>query len=88
MTRTVGPKSQTELLKDHFVVKDNISGHEARSMYKINALPRRISDLEEEGHRFRRDNRVDQTGQRYVRYFWEGYTPIHDEVVAREAVAA
>ena len=87
MTRTVGPKSQTEMLKDHFVVKDNISGHEARSMYKINALPRRISDLEEQGHRFRRDNRVDQTGQRYVRYYWEGWTPSHIKVAAEAFVA-
>lgn len=70
--RTVGPKKQTDLLLDHFRVKPDISGDEARNMYRIKSLPRRILDMEADGHRFSRVNKMDQTGQRYTRYFYLG----------------
>lgn len=66
--RTVLPKSQTQSLLDHFKVTPNISAMEAHSMYKIRALPRRIKDLKELGYTIHSQNKVDATGQRYVRY--------------------
>lgn len=60
--------NQQELLIRHFKVQTSISNIEAQMMYKIRALPRRISDLEERGMTFIRERKTDATGQRYVRY--------------------
>ena len=68
----VGPKPQTALLLDHFEVRQDISDVEARVLFRIRALPRRISDLEARGYRFRREWKKDSTGQRYVRYHYQG----------------
>jgi len=62
-------KSQIELLKEHFDNEDSISNIEAQAVYKIRALPRRISDLKECGYVFRHEWKRDLTGQRYMRYF-------------------
>jgi hypothetical protein len=70
--RMVGTKPQTSLLLDHFAARPNISDVEARALFRIRALPRRISDLEELGYRFRREWRRDSTGQRYKRYYYLG----------------
>ena len=70
--RTVGAKLQTALLLDHFDVRSNISDIEARALFRIRALPRRISDLEVKGFRFSREWKKDSTGQRYVRYHYLG----------------
>ena len=69
----VGPKPQTALLLDHFEVRQDISDEEAHALFRIRALPRRISDLEVKGYRFRREWKKDSTGQRYVRYFFKGF---------------
>ena len=61
--------TQKEMLKKHFENTDNISNIEAQAVYKIRALPRRISDLKEEGYAFRHEGKTDLTGQRYMRYF-------------------
>ena len=71
--RTVGPKKQTQLLLDHFRIKPDISGDEARNLFRIKSLPRRVLDLEAQGHQFYRVRKVDSTGQRYVRYFYRGH---------------
>ena len=41
-------------------------------MYRIRSLSRRINDLEEDGHRFSREQRRDERGQRYTRYHYLG----------------
>jgi len=41
---------------------------EAAAIYKIRALPRRISDLEAQGWSFDRVWKTDTSGQRYKRY--------------------
>ena len=47
-----------------------LSDMEARMVYRINALPRRISDLEAEfGVRIDRIRKKDPTGRAYVRYY-------------------
>jgi hypothetical protein len=70
--RPVMQKPQTDWLLQHFKSTPSISGQEAGAMFRIRALPRRIKDLEEGGHRFARENRFDTTGQRYVRYHYLG----------------
>lgn len=72
---TVGSRTQLDMLLDHFRIRPNISDLEARSMFKIRALPRRIKDLEELGYSIERSSRKDTTGQRYVRYFFKGKNP-------------
>ena len=62
-------KSQMELLKEHFEHTDSISNIEAQAVYRIRALPRRISDLKLRGYVFRHEWKKDLTGQRYMRYF-------------------
>jgi predicted transcriptional regulator len=61
-------KAQTKLLMDHFQGGRSISNYEARDLYRIASLPRRISDLEEMGIVITRQRKVDPTGRRYVRY--------------------
>lgn len=63
---------QTELLLRHFKSHQSISPLEAQSSYRIKSLARRINDLEAKGHVFRREQRHDGAGQRYVRYTYLG----------------
>jgi len=60
--------TQIENLKKHFSMRSTITNIEAQNLYRIRALPRRISDLEERGMKFNRIRKTDPTGQRYVRY--------------------
>lgn len=69
---TVMGKPQTEILLDHFKLRESISALEARALYRIDSLSRRINDLEEQGHKFRREKKKDETRKRYVRYHYEG----------------
>ena len=52
---------QNELLMKHFENVGSISNMEAQSMYKIRALPRRVSDLEAKGYKFDRVRKTDLT---------------------------
>jgi len=60
--------TQVEQVREHLNKVGSISNIEAQALYRIRALPRRISDLEECGFPISRERRVDNTGQRYVRY--------------------
>lgn len=60
--------TQIETLKQHFEKVKSITNMEAQMMYRIRALPRRISDLETRGYTFNRVRKTDPTGQRYVKY--------------------
>lgn len=59
---------QKDAIKRHLELEGSISNLEAQSMYKVRALPRRISDLEADGIKIERVRKTDVTGQRYVRY--------------------
>lgn len=72
--QTVGVKPQTQLLLEHFQVRADISGDEARNMFRIKSLPRRILDLEKQGYRFSKVPKQDSTGQRYTRYYFHGHS--------------
>ncbi len=66
--------SQLDKLIHHFKTVGTITNVEAQSVYKIRALPRRISDLEDRGYKFNRVRKTDLTGQRYIRYSLNVYT--------------
>lgn len=72
--KTVEGKAQHVLLAEHFLNKSTITAVEAAAMYRIRSLSRRINDLEATGWTFRRESKVDPTGQRYVRYIHIPYT--------------
>ncbi len=60
------PQANTVL--KHLQQHGSISQAEAATVYRIRALPRRISDLKEAGHKITRELKKDPTGQRYARY--------------------
>ncbi len=60
--------TQLDMLRNHFAQTPSITGVEAAAVYKIRALPRRISDLEAQGWVFDRAWRTDTAGQRYKKY--------------------
>ena len=66
-------RKQTTLLLDHLKRVGNISRIEADHLYRIAALPRRISDLEEMGYVIARELKRDITGRRYTRYYLMGW---------------
>lgn len=68
----LGTKPQTSMLLDHFKVNPSISGLEAKGLFRIDSLPRRILDLQAKGHRFSKVSKKDSTGKRYTRYFYLG----------------
>jgi|TARA_R100000951_G_scaffold111369_1_gene110320 hypothetical protein len=60
--------NQVQQIYRHLETGKSISGYEARDLYRIASLPRRINDLEEQGFKIERSRRTDPTGRRYVRY--------------------
>ena len=60
--------SQVEWLMRHFEVKDSISASEARKVYGVESLPRRIMDLKKRGYDFTHERKSDLRGKRYTRY--------------------
>ena len=60
--------SQVEWLMKHFQVKESISSSEARKVYGIESLPRRIMDLKNRGYDFEHERKSDLRGKRYTRY--------------------
>jgi hypothetical protein len=65
-------KPQLELLFDHLVSLGSISPYEAHDLYNVNAFHRRMADLREQGVRFKKENKRDHTGRRYVKYHFAG----------------
>lgn len=64
--------TQTDILLNHFKYRASITNVEAGAVYRIRSLHRRILDLEALGYAFRREWKKDPTGQRYLRYYFEG----------------
>lgn len=64
--------TQTMQLLNHFSQRPTISGVEAAAVFKIRSLHRRILDLEAQGYAFTCEWKKDSTGQRYMRYTFEG----------------
>lgn len=59
---------QLTVLLKHLKEQKTISQAEAGLIYKIRALPKRISELKELGYTITREIKKDPTGQRYARY--------------------
>jgi hypothetical protein len=59
---------QLVVLSKHLKTHKTISQAEAGLVYKIRALPKRISELKQLGYKITRELKQDPTGQRYARY--------------------
>lgn len=79
-TTTVMGSNQETLTLNHLKNVGSISGIEAEALYKIRHLPKRISNLKEQGWKITSSRMKDATGQRYVRY--------HLDAKQRKAVTA
>lgn len=66
--RTIGPGTQLDRLLKHLLSGRSITPLHARQHYGIEALPRRIADLKEAGHKIKVAYRIDPTGKRYAEY--------------------
>lgn len=66
--KTLNSKPMSELILTHLKHSGSISNVEAQALYRCRALPRRIADLKESGHRIVSVMKRDETGQRYARY--------------------
>lgn len=66
--RAVTDMTQVEILCEHFRFKRTITPLEARTLYRIESLSRRICDLKELGLKFKKRRLLDLTGRRYVVY--------------------
>jgi hypothetical protein len=61
--------TQVNALLTHLHVKQSITADEARSLYQIRSLSRRIVDVQRHlGVTLRKERRQDPTGRQYVRY--------------------
>ena len=60
--------TQTEILRLHFRYKKTISPLEARTLYRIESLSRRICDLKAQGFKFVKRRLKDLTGKTYMVY--------------------
>ncbi len=58
----------TKAVLDLMRRKGAITQMEAQGVLRCRALPRRIADLKDLGHKIVREMKVDPTGQRYARY--------------------
>lgn len=69
----VNGKPMRVLIRDHLKRGRSISNVEAQALWRCRALPKRISELRASGMDISAEWCTDSTGQRYVRYRWEGY---------------
>lgn len=60
--------TQVEILREHFRFKKTITPLEARTLYRIESLSRRICDLRARGMKFKTRTLHDLTGRRYRVY--------------------
>jgi len=61
-------KNQNEALLAHLLTGKPITRISADHLYRIAALPRRIADLRERGHKITANRKIDATGRVYVEY--------------------
>jgi len=64
--------TQLHVLRNHLKAGKSITPLEARHVYGVEALPRRISDLKESGMNIKREMCRDECGKRYARYSLAG----------------
>lgn len=60
---------QTARLLAHLEESGSISWSEAQTVHGITRLAARIFELRQAGHEIRSEDRADEAGQRYVRYY-------------------
>lgn len=60
--------AQTNLVLEHLLSGRTLTRIQADHLYRVASLSRRICDLEERGHKIKRDRKTDLTGRPYVEY--------------------
>jgi len=70
--RRLSPQCRTILRHLQARGTHGLSQFEALLLFRVAALPRRISDLEEAGVVINRARKLDETGRSYTRYTLEG----------------
>jgi hypothetical protein len=65
--------TQLYLLWDHLISVGSITPVEAHELYQVRSFHRRMSDLAEQGVKFRKERRRDHTGRQYVKYHYAGF---------------
>lgn len=60
--------TQVQILREHFRFKRTITPLEARTLYRIESLSRRICDLKAKGFKFKKRVLRDLTDKRYTVY--------------------
>jgi hypothetical protein len=64
---------QLKTLLDHFHIKGTITNSQANDVHKIRSVAKRISELRELGYRINKTFHKDVTGQRYMKYHYDGW---------------
>ena len=67
-TANPGLSPQAYTIYDHLRKIGDISALEARAIYRVDSLSRRICDLKDAGYKVSRVIKKDATGKRYARY--------------------
>lgn len=76
-TRTFSGKSQCGMLLTHLASGLAINRIQADHLYRIAALPRRIKDLTEAGHKITSKMKLDPTGRPFAEYAMRNAGRIH-----------
>jgi len=68
MSHPLNKQPMGELILSHLQSGHSITNMEAQALWRCRALPKRISELRQQGHNIKAEWRKDSTGQSYVRY--------------------
>lgn len=62
---------QSRQILTHLREVGSLTNIEAQALYRCRSLPRRIADLKENGYQITSVMKVDATGQKYARYYYQ-----------------
>jgi len=68
MSNPINERPMGALILSRLQKGKSITNIEAQALWRCRALPKRISELREQGHDIKAEWRKDSTGQSYVRY--------------------
>lgn len=59
---------QARIVLNHLQAVGSITAVEASAVHRVRSVSRRITEINDEGFRIRKEHKRDVNGQRYVRY--------------------
>jgi len=68
MSKPLNKKPMGELLLSHLLAGNSITNVKAQALWRCRALPKRISELRQQGYPIKAEWRKDSTGQPYKHY--------------------